>query len=132
MVNKLAMGEAWVARPQDKGGTSISWLLPGSGKVPGPPHKATGLGFGRLLGEQPITPCECKGIPRNGYASRTLPASLTQEEPQHFPLRPPSMDMWTRPAQPHAFPTLSSHRAAWAHTERGSIPGPWTSHLRGT
>lgn len=113
---------------------SISWLLPGLGKVPGPPHKATGLGFGHLLGEQPITRCECKGIPRNGSGSRTLPATLTQEEPQHFPLRPPSMDLWTRPPQPHVFPTLCSHRAAWAHTERGSLPGPWDEpfawHLR--
>ena len=30
----------------------ISWLLPGLGKVSGLPCKASGLGFGYLLGEE--------------------------------------------------------------------------------
>lgn len=49
MVNRPAMGEAWAAQPRGRI-VVISWLLPGLGKVPGPPHKASGLGFGCLLG----------------------------------------------------------------------------------
>lgn len=94
MVNRPAMGEAWAAQPRGRV-VFISWLLPGLGKFPGPPHKASGLGFGCLLGEELVicpTPLEYKESPRNGCGGRNLRATLTREEPQHLLLRPPSVD----------------------------------------